>query len=44
LLVRTLIGGRISLMVGLMATMSSVSLGIAWGATAGFWAARWMRS
>ncbi|MFZ4625998.1 MAG: ABC transporter permease, partial [Rhodoferax sp.] len=36
LLVRTLIGGRISLMVGLMATLSSVSLGIAWGATAGF--------
>jgi oligopeptide transport system permease protein len=36
LLVRTLIGGRISLMVGLMATLASVSLGIAWGATAGF--------
>ncbi len=36
LLVRTLIGGRISLMVGLMATIASVSLGIAWGATAGF--------
>jgi len=36
LLVRTLMGGRISLMVGLMATLSSVSLGIAWGATAGF--------
>ncbi len=36
LLVRTLIGGRISLLVGLMATLSSVSLGIAWGATAGF--------
>jgi oligopeptide transport system permease protein len=36
LLVRSLIGGRISLMVGLMATLSSVSLGIAWGATAGF--------
>jgi oligopeptide transport system permease protein len=34
--VRTLIGGRISLMVGLMATLSSVSLGIAWGAIAGF--------
>jgi len=36
LLVRTLMGGRISLMVGLMATLSSVSLGIAWGAIAGF--------
>ncbi len=36
LLVRCLIGGRISLMVGLMATLASVALGIAWGATAGF--------
>jgi oligopeptide transport system permease protein len=36
LLVRTLMGGRISLMVGLMATLASVSIGIAWGATAGF--------
>ena len=36
LLVRSLIGGRISLMVGMLATMSSVALGIAWGATAGF--------
>ena len=36
LLVRTLVGGRVSLLVGLMATLSSVSLGIAWGATAGF--------
>ena len=36
LLVRALIGGRISLMVGLMATLASVALGIAWGATAGF--------
>lgn len=36
LLVRCLIGGRISLAVGLMATLSSVSLGIVWGATAGF--------
>ena len=36
LLVRTLIGGRISLTVGLLATLASVSLGIAWGATAGF--------
>ncbi len=36
LLVRCLIGGRISLMVGLLATLSSASLGILWGATAGF--------
>lgn len=36
LLVRTLIGGRISLFVGLMATLASVTLGILWGATAGF--------
>ncbi|MRD46335.1 ABC transporter permease subunit [Caenimonas koreensis DSM 17982] len=36
LLVRCLIGGRISLMVGLLATIASVTIGIAWGATAGF--------
>lgn len=36
LLVRCLIGGRISLMVGLLATLTSASLGILWGATAGF--------
>ena len=36
LLVRSLIGGRVSLLVGLMATLSSVALGIAWGASAGF--------
>jgi oligopeptide transport system permease protein len=36
LLVRTLMGGRISLMVGLLATIASVAIGIAWGATAGF--------
>ncbi len=36
LLVRTLMGGRISLMVGLLATLTSASLGIVWGATAGF--------
>jgi oligopeptide transport system permease protein len=36
LLVRSLIGGRVSLMVGLLATLSSVMLGIVWGATAGF--------
>jgi oligopeptide transport system permease protein len=36
LLVRCLIGGRISLAVGLLATLTSVTLGIIWGATAGF--------
>jgi len=36
LLVRCLIGGRVSLTVGLLATLSSVTLGIVWGATAGF--------
>lgn len=36
LLVRALIGGRISLMVGVLATICSVVVGIAWGATAGF--------
>jgi len=36
LLVRTLVGGRISLTVGLLATLVSVSLGVAWGAVAGF--------
>ena len=36
LLVRSLVGGRVSLLVGILATLSSVSLGIAWGATAGF--------
>ncbi len=40
LLVRTLIGGRISLMVGFLATLASVSIGIAWGATAGFMGGR----
>jgi oligopeptide transport system permease protein len=36
LLVRTLMGGRISLMVGVLATLVSVAMGIVWGATAGF--------
>lgn len=36
LLVRSLMGGRISLMVGVLATLASGSLGVIWGATAGF--------
>ena len=36
LLVRSLVGGRVSLMVGVLATLASVSIGIVWGATAGF--------
>ncbi len=36
LFVRTLYGGRISLLVGLAATLVSLMIGIAWGATAGF--------
>jgi oligopeptide transport system permease protein len=36
LLVRCLIGGRISLMVGLLGTLSAATVGILWGATAGF--------
>jgi oligopeptide transport system permease protein len=36
LLVRCLMGGRISLLVGVLASLSSVALGLAWGATAGF--------
>jgi oligopeptide transport system permease protein len=36
LFVRTLYGGRISLMVGLAATAVSLISGIAWGATAGY--------
>lgn len=45
LLVRCLMGGRISLMVGILATISSVALGTVWGATAGFlggFADQWM--
>ena len=34
--VRTMYGGRISLMVGLVATAVSLIIGVAWGATAGF--------
>ncbi len=36
LLVRSLVGGRVSLMVGVLATLASVTIGIVWGATAGF--------
>lgn len=36
LLVRCLVGGRVSLMVGVLATLASVLIGVAWGATAGF--------
>jgi oligopeptide transport system permease protein len=36
LLVRCLIGGRVSLMIGGLATLTSVTLGIVWGAIAGF--------
>ena len=36
LLVRCLVGGRVSLTGGLLATLASVSIGIVWGATAGF--------
>ncbi|MEO8445178.1 MAG: ABC transporter permease subunit, partial [Gammaproteobacteria bacterium] len=33
---RTLIGGRMSLLVGIVSTLVSLVIGIAWGATAGF--------
>jgi oligopeptide transport system permease protein len=36
LLVRTLIGGRVSLLVGVLATSVSMLIGVAWGAVAGF--------
>jgi len=36
LFVRCLIGGRVSLMIGALATLTSVTLGIVWGAVAGF--------
>ncbi|MGI4857651.1 MAG: ABC transporter permease [Janthinobacterium lividum] len=36
LLVRCMMGGRVSLGIGVVATATSVSLGIVWGATAGF--------
>ncbi|MEM9171707.1 MAG: ABC transporter permease subunit [Pseudomonadota bacterium] len=36
LFVRTMIGGRISLAVGVVATLVSLLVGVTWGATAGF--------
>ena len=36
LFVRTLYGGRVSLTVGIVATLVSLVIGVAWGATAGF--------
>jgi oligopeptide transport system permease protein len=40
LFVRTLIGGRISLMVGVVATLVSLVIGISYGATAGYFGGR----
>ncbi|MEQ1801550.1 MAG: ABC transporter permease subunit [Gammaproteobacteria bacterium] len=36
LFTRTLIGGRLSLLIGVVSTLVSLVIGIAWGATAGF--------
>jgi oligopeptide transport system permease protein len=36
LFARTLVGGRLSLLVGIVSTLVSLVIGIAWGATAGF--------
>jgi oligopeptide transport system permease protein len=36
LFARTLVGGRISLLVGVAATLVSLLIGVAWGATAGY--------
>lgn len=40
LFARTLEGGRISLLVGLLATLVSVVIGVAWGAIAGYFGGR----
>ena len=45
LFARTLEGGRVSLLVGLLATLVSVVIGVAWGAIAGYFGGRldaWM--
>ncbi len=40
LFVRTMVGGRISLMVGIVATLVSLLIGVTWGATAGYFGGR----
>ena len=40
LFVRTLHGGRISMLVGLGATLISLAIGVTWGAVAGYWGGR----
>ncbi len=40
LFARTLEGGRVSLLVGLLATLVSVAIGVAWGAIAGYFGGR----
>jgi oligopeptide transport system permease protein len=40
LLVRTLVGGRVSLEVGLLATLAACSIGVAYGACAGYFGRR----
>lgn len=40
LFVRTLIGGRVSLMVGVVATLVSLLIGVSWGAVAGYFGGR----
>ena len=40
LFVRTLQGGRMSLLVGVVATLVSLVIGVAWGATAGYFGGR----
>jgi oligopeptide transport system permease protein len=45
LFARTLAGGRVSLLVGLLATLVSAGIGVAWGAVAGYFGGRldaWM--
>ncbi|GGY09428.1 ABC transporter permease subunit [Paludibacterium paludis] len=40
LLVRTLVGGRVTFMVGLLGSLVSVLIGVMWGATAGYFGGR----